>query len=441
MMFSTMAVNIVRAGLKFIPLALIVVGLAVSAYWIGLVHAQREVLNHQPARAGAPASNSTPDTATLQKQAADLSNQLDGLTKAKEALKDRFDSVEWVLSIVLATIGLLTVAQGLFAFFSAQNYVNQADQAIDRAGKAVTAAETTEQEVVRRFEELAARIQARFPMLADTESARAEAFAKLSKLISPLTNADENLYAKSDPLTRQEVFAIESFSAIQFLTAADRGNELVANLRLLGRFYAGKFLSDGQGFQPDFDRSYYYFILAEQKSHRSYCVLNDLGWLFIAVAKPTDWDKGRAFFEESLRSKPDQQRALYNLGTMLMVLEKGNQARLEQARDYLLKARRQPNWETAPNPTMASHIDYNLACVCDALAGIATDPAVKSSLLGECCDYLEHTAALGTQPKKLLDEDLQTGDLINLAGSQPHAHRLRAILATYQAAWQKNAKR
>jgi hypothetical protein len=276
-------------------------------------------------------------------------------------------------------------------------------------------------------------------MLADTESARAEAFAKLSKLISPLTNADQNLYAKADPLTRQEVFAIESFSAVQFLTPADRGNELITNLRLLGRFYAGKFLSDGQLFQPDFDRSYYYFVLAEQKSHRSFAVLNDLGWLFSSVAKQPDWDKGRAFYEESLRSQPAQQRALYNLGTMVMVLEKGNQAKLEQAREYLLQAKRQPNWETAPNPTMASHIDYNLACVCDALADLETDPALESGLLDQCCEYLDQIAALGIQPKKLLDEDLRTGDLVTLAGSQPHAQRLSAILAKYQAAWQKNA--
>jgi chaperonin cofactor prefoldin len=429
MIFSTMAVKIVRAGLKMIPLALAIVGLAVSAYWIGLVHAQREALNHQAARASAPAPNSAPDTATLQKQAADLSNQMDGLTKAKESLKDRLDSVEWVLSIVLGTIALLTVAQGLFAFFSAQNYVNQADQAIDRAGKAVTAAESAEQEVVRRFEELAARIQSRFPMLADTESARVEAFAKLSKLISPLTNADENLYAKSDPLTRQEVFAIESFSAVQFLTAEARGNELVANLRLLGRFYAGKFLSDGQTFLPDFDRSYYYFILAEQKSHRSYGVLNDLGWLFFSVAKPPDWDKGRAFFEESLRSKPDQQRALYNLGT---IWKRRNQAEVKRAREYLLEAKRQPNWETAPSPSMASHIDYNLACVCDAMADMETDPVLKSNLLDECCDYLDKAAALGTQPRELLDGDLRAGDLVTLAGSQPHAHRLRGIRAKYR---------
>src|ERR1035437_6947154 len=114
MMISTMAVKIVSAGLKMIPLALAVVGLAVSAYWVGLVRGQQKALGTQPAQASAPASNSAPDTANLLKQAADLSNQIDGLTKA------RLDSVEWVLSIVLAAIGLLTVAQGLFGYFSAQ---------------------------------------------------------------------------------------------------------------------------------------------------------------------------------------------------------------------------------------------------------------------------------------------------------------------------------
>src|ERR1035437_2796082 len=108
MMISTMAVKIVSAGLKMIPLALAVVGLAVSAYWVGLVRGQQKALNDQPAQASAPASNSAPDTATLQKQAADLSNQIDGLTKAKEAVKDRLDSVEWGLSIFLGTIGLIT---------------------------------------------------------------------------------------------------------------------------------------------------------------------------------------------------------------------------------------------------------------------------------------------------------------------------------------------
>jgi TPR repeat protein len=421
MMSSTMAISILRTGLKIIPLALIVVAFSVSAYWIGLAHAQREVAENRPARAGAPASNAPPDAATLQKQAADLSNQMDGLTKAKEALKDRLDLIsqqasqaQWLLSLVLGTIGLFTVAQGLFAFFSARNYVKQAEDAIGRADDAVS----TAKEAAQRVDELAARVQSRFPMFADTESARAEAFGELSKL-APALDPDQNLYAKSDPLTRQKVFAIESFSAIQFLTPADRSKELITNLRLLGKFYAGKFLSDGQHLQQDFERSYYYLDLAAQKSHRSYSVLNDLGWLFSVGARPADFDKGRALFGESLRSRPGQQRALYNLGTI--ALKGGNRAGLEQAREYLLKAKRQPNWEAAPNPAMTSRVDYNLACVCAAMARIETNPELKSSLLDECCDHLDQAAAPGAQPKELLDEDLRAGDLVALAKSQPHA--------------------
>src|ERR1039457_5276811 len=116
MMSSTMAVSIVRAGLKIIPLALIAVGVAVSAYWIAPVHAQPAALRNPPANASAPAPISAPDNATLQKQTADLSSQIDALTKAKEAFKDRLDSAEGGLSIVMGAIALLTVAQGLVAF-------------------------------------------------------------------------------------------------------------------------------------------------------------------------------------------------------------------------------------------------------------------------------------------------------------------------------------
>jgi hypothetical protein len=177
-------------------------------------------------------------------------------------------------------------------------------------------------------------------------------------------------------------------------------------------------------------------------SHRSFSALNDLGWLWSFVAIPPQPDKGRACFEESLRTVPNQQRALYNLGTM--AFEKGNKARLEEARGYLLKAKEHPNWETTPNPAMASHVDYNLACVCDALVSLETDPTVKSSLLDECAKCLEQAAAVGAQPKELLDGDLKPGDkekedLINLGASQAHAGILRGILDNYEAAWRRNA--
>src|SRR5258708_7143884 len=115
-------------------------------------------------------------------------------------------------------------------------------------------------------------------MFTDIESARAEAFNQLSSL-TPALDDDQNLYAQSDPLMRQKIFAIESFSAIQFLTPMNRSTELLVNLRLLGKFYAGKFAVERQS-KSDFERSQYYFELALEKFGRPFSVLNDIGWLF-----------------------------------------------------------------------------------------------------------------------------------------------------------------
>jgi len=429
--------------LKIIPVILMGVGLAVLIYWFaGLLRAQPETPRRVPAVVRAPVGGFAPDIAALERQVTHLSNQVDSLTKSKDDLKKQLDSVsdqashaQWLLSVILGTVGLLALVQGLFAFFSAQNYTAQAENAIKRANEAVAEAENKGDEAV-------AKVQAKFPMFADIEFARAEAFGDLGKLMPALVDTDKNVYAKSDPLTRQKMFAIESFSAIQFLSPVNRGKQLVGRLRLLGRFYAGKFSSDGQHLHTDFDRAYYYFDLAAQMSNRGFPALNDLGWLWSFVAIPPQPDKGRACFEESLRAVPKQQRALYNLGTM--AFEKGKKARLEEARDYLLKAKEHPNWETTPNPAMASHVDYNLACVCDALVNFETDPAVKSSLLDECARWLEQAAAVGAQPRELLDGDLKPGDkekedLINLGASQAHAGILRGILDKYEAAWRTNA--
>jgi tetratricopeptide (TPR) repeat protein len=363
--------------------------------------------------------------AALQKQTTDLSNQVDSLTRSKETLRNQLDTItqqathaQWLLSVVLGTVGLLALVQGLFAFFSAQNYVKQAEDAINKAAEAVTAADAAVKEV-----------QLKFPMFANFETARAEAFAELGRVRLALVDSDKNVYAKADPLTRQRIFAIESFSAMQFLTPASRGEELLDNLRLLGKFYAGKFSSDH--LQVDFERSYYYFDLAVQISRRRFTALNDLGWLL------PDEDKSRACFEESFRSNPNQQRALYCLGTIDCV--KGDRNRLERAKDYLLKANKQPNWETAPVPAMSAHIDYNLACVYDSLAGLENDPVKKTELLDEAYGYLEQAAHFGAQPKELLENDLKTGEMVNLEGSAAHATRLGATKGVYEAAWRKNA--
>jgi hypothetical protein len=353
---------------------------------------------------------------------ADLQEQVDQIARARGVLKDQMDSIshdaataQWLLAMVIGVAGLLTLAQGVFAFFSAQNYVTRANEAVEKA------------------EKLADDVRAKFPMFANIESARAEAFKQLSSLI-PALDDDSNLYGQSDWMTRQSIFTIESFSAIQFLTPMNPGPELLGNLRLLGKFYAGKFAVERQ-LETDFERSQYYFELALQKFGRPFSVLNDVGWLFSTMANPTDLDRARAAFEESLRRRPGQQRALFNLATI--ALERGDQSRLEAGLRLLLRAKQQPNWEDGPNPRMASHVDYNLACFYDALAELKSAPSEKQEMLDQCMNLLESAAKVGAQEEKIVNADLKGGDLRNLAQSAAHTHRLQAALAMYELAWKR----
>ena len=226
-------------------------------------------------------------------------------------------------------------------------------------------------------------------------------------------------------MTRQRVFAIEGFSAIQFLTPANRSEELVRNLRLLGKFYAGKFLTER--FAPDFERAYYYLDLAQIKSRRHYKALNDLGWLFATVSAPPNPDAAKALFEESFRQNDRQQRALYNLGTAL--LDKTDAGKLERARELLLKAQEIPLWEDKPNQQLASYINYNLACVSSAMAGLAAQGEPRKCLLDDSIRFLKEAHAKAALRAETLKLDLAPGgDLEQLHASPAHTAQLRTIV-------------
>src|SRR5262249_28033625 len=154
----------------------------------------------------------------------DLSAQLDGLAKQREALADRLaavsqqgSQVQAMLSIVLGAAGLLTLAQGFFAFFSAQNYIKQAEDAIKRANDSEASAKAAAERANNKMDALASEIRDKFPMFAEIESARSATFDEISRLTPALDRDYENLYAISDPFTRQRLLAIEGFSGIQFL--------------------------------------------------------------------------------------------------------------------------------------------------------------------------------------------------------------------------------
>jgi len=233
---------------------------------------------------------------------------------------------------------------------------------------------------------------------------------------------------------RQRIYAAEGFSAVQFLSPVTRGQQLLNYLRSLGRFYAGRYTEEGRS-KADLERAQYYYDVAFEKFGRPFTVLNDLGWLYSAVVKPADNQRAQDFFEESFRRRPTQQRAPYGLGTILC--ERADRIKLEKAKEYLLRAASEQNWEEAPNPRLASNIYYNLACACDGLAGYETELSKQGVLLDECVVQLKVAAVVGSQSQSQVDDDLKNGDLRNLSGSTAHAAKLKEILDAYQLAWQR----
>ncbi len=395
-----------------------------------------------------------PDAAALEQRVDNLDKSTDALDKRVSLLTQQTSQDQGLLSVVLIAAGLISLIQGVFAFFNAKNFMDQADDAVKAAKAAGADAETAKQEAIKAKQDavkqmaelreqavnqsiaLGEEIRSKFPLFGDIESALTYAFKRLTEHAKAFVVKDyENLYRQCEDLTRQEIFSIDNVFAIQSLSSNNRSSDLIEHLQLLGRFYAGKFLmemSEGAGQRRDYERAFYYFDLAQIKSNRSYYVLNDIGWLYSLVG---EFDRARALFEESLRYKGDQQRALYNLGTQILrTADRSNRAATEEGLKYLNEAKNKSNWEEIPSRRV-SHLFYNLACFCDRKASTETDPSESSRLLDECCDYLENAAKNALQSKSLLEEDLSSGDLRMVAKSAAHADRLKGIKSIYESSW------
>jgi hypothetical protein len=116
------AVKFIRTKLNIIPITLMVGGLAVLGWGVVNLATAQSREQRPPAQKDAqPAVSAAAD-----EKVTELSNKVDELTKSRDGLKDRLDTIstqlshaQWLLSIIIAVAGLLTVAQSYFAFLSA----------------------------------------------------------------------------------------------------------------------------------------------------------------------------------------------------------------------------------------------------------------------------------------------------------------------------------
>jgi hypothetical protein len=164
----------------------------------------------------------------------------------------------------------------------------------------------------------------------------------------------------------------------------------------------------------------------------------------MAVAKPPAPEKeiflrtAEGFLRESLAANPLQQRANYNLGTL--IFDEKSMTKLSQARQYLEKAAEIKNWEKTPNAEFVCHIHYNLACAYSRLSEHEQDAAGKKKLLNLAATALDKAAEKGGTERKVLEGDLKDGDLAALGASAEHATELTAIQEKFRLAWAKRGR-
>jgi hypothetical protein len=213
-------------------------------------------------------------------------------------LKVRLDELRVTLQLLIVSAGLFAIAQGASAFFNAQSFTKQADDAI------------------KRIQEQAREAEARYPMFARTEAVRREAYAQLADIFRDPFFLDWRtpLYQRLTLANRQLLLSVERFIGIELLPHPGGHDEYVRDLRRLANFYASKHRYDaahGGAQWADLERSEYYLTTAKHEAGGdSFYLFTDLGVLYMEFQSPRRLDDAERHFRASLERKPRQQRAL-----------------------------------------------------------------------------------------------------------------------------------
>jgi tetratricopeptide (TPR) repeat protein len=351
------------------------------------------------------------DTKALQKCGELLANSptIDDFSKA------RMDEMRWMLTIIGSLAAFFVIAQSASAFFTAQSYTRSADDALAR----MTAQE--------------AEIRARYPVFAEVEKARQEAYADLRTALKNIEDRGANdplealaflrrFYIHYGVQKRQRLLSVESFASVDLDPNRPDGAQYAGDLRRLGFFYQSKFLHEdglGKGVLSDLERAESYLRMAFDKS-ADFTILNDLGNLYLSfynacgTRHPEDLlQKAESEFLNSLKSEPNQQRAHYNLG----VLEGKYRKHYHEAIVHLRNATREANWERFPVTNTQSYIYYNLGCyIARELSGSSVVLTVADGK--ELLESLHTAASFHRIPQKLVKGDFEQtdGDIFPILG-------------------------
>jgi hypothetical protein len=348
-----------------------------------------------------------------------LQAQLDELRGQVVVAQQQARDVRDVLQLLVLAAGFFTALQGLFNFYSAQNFSKLAERELDH------------------IKDLVADIKESYPNFAEAERRRKDALRDLDKSLS-VGDWRKKPYATLGALGRQRIFSLESFVALDFATDPG-GADVARNLYNLGKFYRSKYAETDSRDQYDLDRAEYYIKLARAHHEPRYEVLNELALImFIFRAeraqspseKKACLDEGYGFLLSSRAENPRQRRVLYNLAYI------EDEYRHHDEAVRLLRAATGPDPSLEPAEVdLETSANYNLACALSRHAeqldreGTAAGRAQVPALLAEACKALEHAAEITMlDASTLLDKDYDASEEIGSDGKPVAPKRCKGDL-------------
>jgi hypothetical protein len=331
-----------------------------------------------------------------QRKAALTPGAVAGVPLTAEELKTRLDDLKWLLTVIISVASLFAILQAAASFFNAQAFSKQADESIGR------------------IEKLAKETEERYPVFAQTERVRAEAYQTLAAKLQFEGFDWRDLVYESMPLReRQQILSVDWYLSVDLIPRKSGGLAYVRDLRCLANFYASKWLYERKsgGSLADLERAEYYLELAREEAENDFYLLNDQGVLHLEYYRwlePEPWTqslkKAREFFNESLKKNENQQRCHYNLS-----IADGYEKHWGDSEDRLIKALAETTWEHTRLPVRECLIHYNLSCVRARIAYDAQSP-VKEIKIEQCLESLHDAARIGLMRESTVNRDMDTAD-------------------------------
>jgi hypothetical protein len=340
-------------------------------------------------------------------------HHLPALTSVKQftddpGFKTVFDELKWLLTLIVTTAGFFAIAQSAAAWFSAQSFGRQAEDALDR------------------IKEIESDLRERYPLFSRADQLRREAYHELAltlRAASKANNEDEGLdwresfYDNMPVEDRQRLLSVERFITIDLLDGFPGEDSYLEDLRRLANFYSSKFEYEhrlGFGQLGDLERSERYLKIACEKDRSAFYLWNDLGLLYLQRNRHLNPDGSKAEyiedarkqFEKSVRIQNEQQRGHYNLSVV-----SAEKKEWSEAANHLREACRHSLWERTAVPAFRGDALYNLGCSLARLAEEQGATEARSSHVRDCLQALGEAAEIGLVRPDTVKYDYETGDI------------------------------